>query len=719
MSTYAPSSTPASPTRRLPRIPLRVPSDRGASDAGELRRSPLPALGAALLTAAVICFATFTGEGGLQEGQASTVQIVLTLLAGIAVAAAIVLAPPRAPLRGLWPIALLLAFTAVTAASISWSVAPNTSWQEAAMMFAYSGVFIAAAAVARSARALCDGVLAGIALAATIVSVYALLTKVFPGEVGPLDPYARLIGAFGYWNATGLAAGMGIVACMWLGSRRAGHALLRALAYPATGLLMVTLMLSYSRGALAMTVVGIVVWLCIVPLRLRATTMLIAAGACAGGVIGFAFAKPSLSGEEIELAARASGGHELGVLLIAMALVLLAIGVVVNFATDRRAPSAIARRRAGAALIAAVALAVIAAIGGLAASQRGLTGTISHDVSSLTNPNAPVPANTPNRLTAASSVRARYWKEAIEVFEAHPALGAGAGGYAVASLRFKPPDLEAKNAHGYIVQTLADLGIVGVAITLLLLIAWAAAAGSATHPFNRRWRRGRWEHAPTPYTPERIALLSMLCVVIVFGLHSLVDWTWYVPGTACAALICAGWLVGRGELLTAVDGGPARWRHLVPGRVSNLRLAGALAAVLLALLAAWVEWQPQLAYEEAQTSLALIETSPHRALAEAEGAVARDPLSAEALASLATAQQSLGRRSAATATLQRAVRMQPANPETWANLGFLDLEEGRSKAAISELGAAVYLNPQKASYQDGYVRALRDAATAKRHRARS
>ncbi len=27
-------------------------------------------------------------------------------------------------------------------------------------------------------------------------------------------------------------------------------------------------------------------------------------------------------------------------------------------------------------------------------------------------------------------------------------------------------------------------------------------------------------------------MLSMLCVVVVFGAHSLVDWTWYVPGNA-------------------------------------------------------------------------------------------------------------------------------------------------------------------------------------------
>ncbi len=55
-------------------------------------------------------------------------------------------------------------------------------------------------------------------------------------------------------------------------------------------------------------------------------------------------------------------------------------------------------------------------------------------------------------------------------------------------------------------------------------------------------------------------MLSMLCLVVVFGAHSLIDWTWYVPGDACVALLCAGWLAGRGELV------PASWRgHFAQG----------------------------------------------------------------------------------------------------------------------------------------------------------
>ena len=228
-------------------------------------------------------------------------------------------------------------------------------------------------------------------------------------------------------------------------------------------------------------------------------------------------------------------------------------------------------------------LAVLACAGALAASHRGLTGSISHSFHTLTNTHAPVPPNTPGRLTAIGSVRARYWNEALKIFQAHPVLGAGARSYGTARLRYRTEDLEAKDAHGFVVQTLSDLGLVGLALALALLAAWIAAAGRPTHPFNRRWtswrelKRTGWQgigwraigDPPTAtdgrseidrrsYSAERIGMLSMLCLVVVFGVHSTVDWTWFVPGDACVALLCAGWLAGRGPLEIGRERAPRR-----------------------------------------------------------------------------------------------------------------------------------------------------------------
>ena len=77
-----------------------------------------------------------------------------------------------------------------------------------------------------------------------------MLTKVFPGALNPDEIYARLREPFGYWNSVGLIAAMAVPGCLWLGARRSGHAALNALAYPALALLLVGLLLAYSRGSL-------------------------------------------------------------------------------------------------------------------------------------------------------------------------------------------------------------------------------------------------------------------------------------------------------------------------------------------------------------------------------------------------------------------------------------------------------------------------------------
>jgi len=493
-----------------------------------------------LLVAAICCFITFYAKGGLNLESMTATEMALTLASGGALAAAVILAPAGRRAYGLWPIGLLLAFTILTAVSVVWSVQPDHSWQDSGRMLAYSAVFAAAVALVRLAPERWPAVLGGLTLAAVVVCAYALLTKVFPGKLAPSTIYARLEEPYGYWNAIGLTAAMGVIGCMWLGARRSGHALLSALAYPASGLLLLTLLLAYSRGALVALAVGLVLWFCIVPLRLRGAAVLIVSGLAAGALGAWDFSRHALSTEGVPLGERAIAGHQLGALTLAMVVLLTIAGIAIGFTSDRRAPSLALRRKAGTVLLTALALAVLAFAGALAHSHRGLTGSISHGVDSLTNPNAKTPPNTPDRLTAVASVRARYWKEALQIFDAHPALGAGAEGYQTARLRYRKETLEVKHAHGFVVQTLADLGLVGLALALALLLAWMAAAWRAVRPPTGD-RGADWRSSSSP---ERIGLLSMLCVVVVFGAHSLIDWTWYVPGDACVALLCAGWLAG-------------------------------------------------------------------------------------------------------------------------------------------------------------------------------
>jgi tetratricopeptide (TPR) repeat protein len=223
----------------------------------------------------------------------------------------------------------------------------------------------------------------------------------------------------------------------------------------------------------------------------------------------------------------------------------------------------------------------------------------------------------------------------------------------------------------------------------------------------------------------------MLCVVVVFGAHSLVDWTWYVPGNACVALLCGGWLAGRGPLsVGAPPHGPtgplaasARGAGELP-RPSSTRMLVAAAVIVAALLAAWSQWQPQRSEEARQEADTLLDANKlPAARAAADRAVARDSLSVEALFTLAGVQEVADGPAVARATLQRAVRLQPSNPQTWLVLGRYDLRRANATAAVQELRAAIFLDPELISPEaiangqreaievhNDYIRALELAA---------
>jgi O-antigen ligase len=733
-----------------------VPSRPLLAELRSVARFIAPAL-PTLLVAGSLCLVTFLAGGGLNLATITPVEIGLTLACGVGIAAAILLAPadrsretlafdrsgetlasgghppfgqhPRfgQPTYGLWSVGLLLALAALSALSVVWSVKPDSSWEDAARLFAYSGVFALAVLLARATPARWSAVLGGVVLAAVVVCGYALLTKVFPNALGAerayAHTYARLREPYGYWNAIGIAAALGAIGCMWLGARRAGHALLSALAYPAMGVMLVTVLLAYSRGALAALVLGLALWLCLVPLRLRGVTVLGTGALGAGVVVLWDFSQHALTTDDTPLAARVSAGHQLGVLLAAVLVGLTLAGMAIGFLDGRHAGGRAQlqlRRRAGAVLLSVPVIVAIAFAGALTVSHRGLFGSVSHTVGTLTNPNAPVPANGPGRLTAIGSVRARYWNEALEIFKDHPLLGVGAEGYETARLRYRTAILDVGQAHGFIVQTLADLGLAGLLMVLALLGAWLCAAGRATHPCNRRWSGWRWRRlADSPpdgsgggwrsqsirhYTAERVGLLTMVCLVATFGIHSFVDWTWYVPGVACTALLCAGWVAGRGPLIEAEPASPEsvpvsastsdKPRLPALHEIGLLRGGAAAAVVSLALLAAWAEWQPQRSVDASNEALALVARDPAAALAAAHTAVSRDPLSAEALLTLAAVQEGAGQSAAAAATYEQAVHLQPANFHTWQALGEYDLRTSQPRAALNAVRAAVYLNPE-------------------------
>ena len=669
-------------------------------------------------TAATLSLLAFVAQGGVAVEPNTWANVALVaagaLLGAVALAAPNRFAPP-APLYGAGALAAVGGLAVLTTLSIIWSLAPSDSWLEANRSFAYLGAFGAGIGLVRLVPGRWAAVLHGLALGCLVVCLYALLTKVFPESLAGDEIFARLRAPFGYWNGVGLMAALGVPPLLWLGARRSGHAAANALAYPAIGLLLVCLMLSYSRGALLALLAGLALWFALVPLRLRAAAVLAVAGAGAALVVAWAFAQDGLTQDYLDIVIRADAGHELGLLLVLLAVVLLAAGLVIGFVTASRSPGPRIRLLAGRVLVAAVALAFVA--GAI---------SVSGELGNLADPEARLPSNAPNRLTETSSVRARYWREAFKIHADSPWIGAGAGAYGTARRRYRTGDIDVQHAHGYFVQQLADLGWLGVVAGLAALAAWLWAAVISLG--LRRRDRG------LPWDAERVGLATLAAVVVVFGVNSLIDWTWFIPANAVAALLAACWVAGRGPLRTRLAAeGPTgiipaaersglvaerrRWslrEQLTRWRPSPHR-TGIAAAVLLAGMAiSWAIVQPLRAVHAGDAAIARLQQGNFEAAAEiALIGTKRNPLSVEPWWELADAEAQAGNFGLAVLALEKAVKVQPANAEAWRRLGRFRLSAlDEPEAALSAFRAAYYLDPQSSDKASDVLEASRAVAAA-------
>jgi O-Antigen ligase len=666
------------PRRRLRSLPAVVP----AIGPG---RALAVGLGAAL--AAV----SFTAKSAATVDQATWPEISI-VLAGAAVAAlAFVRAGVARRAWGVWSLGAMAVLTALTAVSISWAVQPDSAWGATNMTLAYLAAFGGGIALVRLVPERWEALLSAVLIATIAVSGYAVLTKIFPASLAADEIASRLRAPYGYWNATGLIAGLGIPACLWLGSRRQGHQALTALAYPALTLLLVAVALSYSRGAILAIAFGVVFWFATVDRRIRGAAVLLVALAGAALVCLWAFSRDALTQTQVDIGPRSHDGHRLGVLLLVVLLLELAAGLAVSFWAERRPLAGVWRRRVAIVLLVGAALTPVAALAVLQSSNGGISGQVKR----LTDIHTVQPPNSPSRLTALGSVRARYYHESLQVFSTDKLHGVGADGFGLARKHYSFDPLSVQHAHSFFFQTLADFGILGVLAIVALFGLWLVAV----------WRPLHLRRAGRPAVPERAGMLTLAATVVLYGVHSLVDWTWFIPGVTVIALLCAGWLAGRGPLTERAA--PARWSR------DPFRLAAACGLAACALVVGYTILQPLRAVHSDNAALAALGRGDIKGARDAAlRAHRQDRLSVDPLFNLALVEQTAGRPAAATAALEQAVRLQPRNPNTWTQLGehlLYDLQN--PKAAIGPLGAAVYLDPHGLSNQraDEFVQARQEA----------
>ena len=551
-----------------------------------------------------------------------------------------------------------LAFVGGLAALALWALT-STAWSPGATAPVLEGerglLYVAAAAAALlllSFRDAAPALLGGVVAGAVAVSLYALATRLFPGRVGgAYDPSSgyQLAEPLGYWNALGILAAIAILLAGGLAAH-GGHVAIRALAAASLVVLLATLYFTFSRGALVALVVGAVVQAVVDPRRARllATGLLVGAPALAGVLLASRYHALTTAGDSLTTAQRE--GRELAWILVVLALVAAAVAVGLHVAEGRLSLPA----RAGRLVVAGVALAaVLVAVGALVAGGGPLS-VVTDARDAFRESPAPGTGDLNRRLLSASgNGRSDYWRVAGTMVRDEPLLGTGAGSFEAHWFRERSVPFHARDAHNLYLETLAELGPVGLTLLLATLALPLLALPGAR----------RFAHAP-----------AAAAAYAAFLVHAGVDWDWELPAVTVSVIFCAAVLLA----VERPEEGP-----LLTGRRRGYALALLAPLAVVALVG-------HVGNRAASASIAATEAGePERGLAEAERAAAWAPWSEEAWQLRGEAELELGDARAARRSLSHALER---NPESWS--AWLDLAAAsRGLERQQALDRAAALNP--------------------------
>jgi hypothetical protein len=632
---------------------------------------------------AALLYAAFAG-GAASYPHAARLQAGLCVLAALAVGALLW----RGDLRlsgspaGWIGLGLLAAFAAWTGLSLAWSVAPSGTWVELNRAISYV-LIVALALLAASwyPRAIWHGAL-GYAAIALVVALYALGGKVAPGiHVGPVDlnqtdVLARLRAPLEYWNALALYMAMAVPLALRMAVDETRSARVRLGALVALPVYLVVLGLTFSRGGVIAALVAVAVTIVLAGSALRTLMYLGLALAAAAPALVIGFTTHDLTTNVVPLSAREDDGLVLGLVLLGCLALLALVGRFVLSAEVRVAPSAARSRLIGRVLVGVVGVALLGGVAAMVVSDRGLTGTVSHEWDTFRSSHE-APGNfDPGRLASTNAGnRWVWWSEAVGAWSDRPLEGHGAGSFGVVHRQYRTNRLNVLQPHSVPLQFLAETGLVGFGLAMggLGLLA-LGAVGAA-----RRLLPG----------PERGLAAALLGASAAWFVHGLYDWDWDIPGITLPALMFLGLLCARGTgfswSLRGVGGG---------GRA--LLLAGALlvfgTAALSAILPSWARSKTDGAL--ASVARGATPAQLERAQADADYASRLDTLSVEPLLAAASLAERRGRSGQAREYLVDAVRRQPSNVQAWLSLVRFELDRGDLPNVRTGLRRVLELDPR-------------------------
>jgi hypothetical protein len=545
--------------------------------------------------------------------------------------------------------------------SAAWSSDTTSAVLEAERALVYVSGLAALLLVSR--RGAIGSLLAGALAAVTIATAYGLIGRLFPSvhAVGGIADTGRLAEPVGYWNGLGILAAMGAIIALGL----AAHARTlpgRILAAGTLPVVITALYFTFSRGAWIAFAVGLIAAVAVDRKRWFLLATLLGAAPWLVLDVALAATSSALTHAASRVGPTATEGHRLTAVLVVSGLGLAATVWALRILDRRFQPSASLTRAGHLATGAGVVLLILVAL-----LRFGSPITIAGDMYDRFN--APPPGGFKGtaahagrdlnlRLFSLSgNARADLWRIAWHDYQHHEVLGAGAGTYESYYLQHRTNGLQVKNAHNLYLETLTDLGPIG----LLLLVAGLAA------PLVAGVRAREEALVPVAFGGFTAYLL-----------HAGADWDWQMAAVTLTALTCA---VG---MLTSAPS--PRWSVSLTGRGTR---AGILAAIALMAVLALVGLRGNVAAAASQRAA----STHHWAAAESQArtAVSWEPWSADARVELGLALLGESRTAEARAAFQAAIARDSRNWQAW-----LDLARASSGGARqTALAHAKQLDPRE------------------------
>lgn len=590
------------------------------------------------------------------------------LLATVAVGA---LPRRRLPTLAWAALALLAAFVVWTGLSLSWTESAERTSADLARVAGYLGAFALAIFCASSqhARRLVEGVAAGIALVALIALLSRLHPAWFPTahETGQFlsTGRERLSYPLNYWN--GLAGLIAIGAPLLLHvATSARPIVVRALSAAALPAIALTAFFTLSRGGIAATFIALAVFLAFTPDRLPKLATALAAAVGALVLVVAATHRDLLQEGFINNDTARQQGNELLVLTLVVCLVvgLVQVGLSGGLFGSRRPNWTLVSRHRSIVITAVAALVVL-----VAAVSLDVPGRASNGWDEFKRGGGP--GTGPERFSsAAGQSRYQFWSAAVDENASKPLTGTGSGTFEYWWTRNGDVPEVVHDTHSLYMQTLGELGIIG----LLVLAAFLAAVliGGGRNVLRARSR------------PE---LAAALAGCAAFCLTAVSDWMWQIPVLAVAFLLLAAVLVSAEE---RPEADPRS------GLATPLRVGVALTAlVAITMIAIPLASTSLLRQSEADARAGDLSA----ALDNARSAQNAQPYAASPRLQEALLLESQGDLAAAAEAAEAATERESTNWRTWLVLSRIEAELGDASAAVSSYREARSLNPFSELFQ--------------------